>query len=521
MVDINITPTLAQPPISPQSLELQQAYAKALLDQSMSGQQIGHPLQGVAEMVKALVGGTIARRAGQQQMAAQQAAMGQTSDIMSNLLYGGGSGAPAVSDAAATPSAPAGGVTPTPPAGGDMFGAGVAGLPSAQPAMGAPPISQEKFRAFMTNPWIPAEQKQQVLALWGKNMPDYDYQVVGENVVRTNKRGGPVESVYTAPTKPSADYGDYLKAQSQGYKGSFEDWQVEMKSAGRTQVSIDQKAETAEASERGKALVDHFKTLAEDLPAADQLSQGVDQLDVLLQGVDTGSTAALRNFIQQNTGIALGEGADKLQSISSLVDYMAPRMRVPGSGSSSDRDVAMFKSSLPSLINSPDGNKLILRTIRSMAEHRIAVAQLSEDYLTGQIDGKSALAKMRDLPDPMAEFKTTGLTSAPAAAPAVSAPAAPQAGPTPGMVQEGRGGIKYQFKGGDPKDRNNWAPITPPAAPAAPAAPSPLGAYSLPKLGTLPGEVRSPAVMGAMAPPQAYVTPDQIMNAKPMRAGVL
>ncbi len=184
-------------------------------------------------------------------------------------------------------------------------------------------------------------------------------------------------------------------------------------------LSPEEQASLAENEARNKETVAHFGELAKDLPAADQLAQGVDQLEGLLQGVDTGSEAAVRAWVAENTGLQLGEGTGKLQAISSLVDYMAPRMRVSGSGSSSDRDVAMFRSSLPSLIRSPEGNKLIIDTMRSMAEHRIAVAQISEDYLTGAIEKDDALAKMRDLPDPMADFKK----AAPPVAPAVSAPA--------------------------------------------------------------------------------------------------
>lgn len=424
-MDITTTPTLAPPPgyVSPDALKLQQDYAKALLSQSQSD-PVHSWSQGLGNMVEALVGGSMARKAGERQTAAESAAMGQSAALITALMNPAG--------AAASPGG--GGGTPTPAPAEPPSDWMAQGLDAATPSAPAAPagIDPARVRAVLVNPYIPAETKSQILALWGKNRPDYDFTAVDGNLVRTDKHTGQASSVYAAPAKPSTEYGDYLKTVDQAIAagrqpGSFEDYQIKMKSAGRSQVNIDQKAEGAEAQERGKALVDHFKSLAEDLPAADQLSQGVSQLDGLLQGVDTGTQAALRSWIQQNTGIALGEGSDKLQAVGALVDYMAPRMRVPGSGSSSDRDVALFRSSLPSLINQPDGNKLIIDTLHSMADHRIAVAQISEDYLTGQIDSKTALEKMRALPDPMEGFKKAAPV-APAAPPvtaAVPAGAAP------------------------------------------------------------------------------------------------
>lgn len=459
MVALNYAPTLAAAPgPSPEALALQQEYAKHLLQGS--DQPIHSWSQGLAGVVDALVGGTMMRKAGERQSAAEAAAsaadasaQGQSSDLIMALMNPAGAGQ--------TPGAPPDSASSPPPDAGDMFGSGLAAaLPAAGGAApagpppasaGAPAIDPAQVRAVLANPRIPAATKAQILELWkAQNAPP-------------------------AIEKPTDDMREYAASQRDP---AFRQYLIDQKQAGRSQVSIDQRGEGAEAQERGKAVVQHFKTLAEDLPAADQLANGVSQLETLLQGVDTGSEAALRSWIADNTGVALGDNVDKLQSITALTDYMAPRMRVPGSGSSSDRDVAMFKSALPSLIRQPGGNQIIIDTLRSMANHRLAVAQISEDYLTGQIESKDALAKMRGLPDPMEDFKKAAPPpEAPAASP--TADAAPET-PPPSGINPDEWGVMT------PEERALFGPQV--AAPVASPEPSPIGKYSLPKLGTLPGE---------------------------------
>ncbi len=433
---IGYTPTLAPAAgPSPETLALQQAYAKQLL--TPNDQPIHSWSQGLAGIVDALVGGTMMRKAGQRQSAAESAA----NDQFASLLTGGAqspAGNGMVPGAqlpqAQAPSSPDTGFAA--PASAASGGAAPAVVPSA--ATGAPAVSPAQMQAalaILRNPYAPAVQKALAAKMLTPVPPEYGFQVAGDQLIRTEKNSGAFAPVYTPTPKPSTDYGDYLKAKAEGFPGKYEDWQKEMKAAGRNVVSIDQRAQTAEETARGGAIVDHFKALAGDLPAADQLIQGADQLEVLLKGVDTGSEAGVRDWLRKNTGIALGDNADKLQAVSSLVDYMAPRMRVPGSGSSSDKDVEMFKSALPSLMGTPGGNQMVIDTVRAMAEHRLAIAQISEDYLTGAIESKDALVKMRSLDDPLAAFKKAAAVAPPAATPppaaAVTTPATAAKTPPP------------------------------------------------------------------------------------------
>ncbi len=433
MVGISYAPTLAPSAgPSPETLALQQAYAKQLL--AGDNQPIHSWSQGLSGIVDALVGGTMIRKAGERQTAAENAANDQFAHLLTggSAYPAGGGMVPGADPIAQAPPSPDTGLA----ASASAASGGAAPAVATPAAAGAPAVSPAHMQAALAvlrNPYASAAQKAVAAKMLEPVRPEYDFQVAGDQLIRTDKNSGAFSPVYTPPPKPSSDYGDYLKAKAEGFPGKYEDWQKEMKAAGRSVVAIDQRAQTAEETARGGAIVSHFTELAKDLPAADQLIQGADQLEVLLKGVDTGSQAGVRDWLRKNTGIALGDNSDKLQAVSSLVDYMAPRMRVPGSGSSSDTDVAMFKAALPSLMGTPGGNQLVIDTVRSMAEHRLAIAQISEDYLTGAVESKDALAKMRSLDDPLAAFKKAAAVAPPAATPPPAAvvPSAPAAAKTP------------------------------------------------------------------------------------------
>jgi hypothetical protein len=88
-----------------------------------------------------------------------------------------------------------------------------------------------------------------------------------------------------------------------------------------------------------------------------------------------------------------------------MIAYMKPRMRVAGSGVSSDKDMAAFEQSLPSLLGTPGGNELATQTIGSMAQLRLERGLLAQRWQLGEIDAKTFNAELAKLPDPFATFK--------------------------------------------------------------------------------------------------------------------
>lgn len=217
------------------------------------------------------------------------------------------------------------------------------------------------------------------------------------------------------------------------------DQKAKLAEAGKatTNVNIDQKGETEEAKAKGKAVVDHFAKIAEDLPAADALLLSTQRLSELLSTTDTGPRAAFIDFVRSNTGIELAPDASNIQAVSSMVDYLTPRMRVPGSGATSDYEMRTFKAAIPGLLGTPDGNAIITATMGGLAQRRVAMASIAQDYLAGAVSAEEAIAKMRALPDPFVDFKSwmekSGNTPKGATTPAPDAagPAAPATPPKP------------------------------------------------------------------------------------------
>ena len=71
------------------------------------------------------------------------------------------------------------------------------------------------------------------------------------------------------------------------------------------------------------------------------------------------------------------DGVSEGELIQSLVSEMAPQMRVPGSGATSDFEMQAFINALPNLTRTPQGNKLVVATLRTMIDRK----QKESDYM--------------------------------------------------------------------------------------------------------------------------------------------
>lgn len=109
-------------------------------------------------------------------------------------------------------------------------------------------------------------------------------------------------------------------------------------------------------------------------------------------------------------------------------------------GAASDRDVEMFKSSLPKLSNTPEGNAIILDTMDALAAYREEQGKIATQVVTGQMNRADGMKALQALPDPLARFKE-------ATAPKPSETAIPEIG----TKADG-----YTFLGGNPADPNSW-----------------------------------------------------------------
>jgi flagellar protein FlgJ len=138
------------------------------------------------------------------------------------------------------------------------------------------------------------------------------------------------------------------------------------------------------------------------MSAARSLTQ-IDRLETLLSNVDTGMAASIKDMAG-NFGINT-EGLDDIQAAKALINNLVPQQRAPGSGPMSDKDLEIFKQSLPRLINQPGGNEIILQTMRGIAQYDAAGFDIVQKYRSGEIDKQQAFAELRNRPDPFAGIR--------------------------------------------------------------------------------------------------------------------
>jgi flagellar protein FlgJ len=140
----------------------------------------------------------------------------------------------------------------------------------------------------------------------------------------------------------------------------------------------------------------------------------IDQLDTLLKSAPTGAEGAIK-LAAGEFGINT-EGLDDIQSAQALINSLVPEQRQPGSGPMSDADLALFKQSLPRIINQPGGNQTIVDTMRAIAQYDAQGAQIVQllrqgEFGTGDAARAKAFQMLQDRQNPLASFKAPPATA--------------------------------------------------------------------------------------------------------------
>lgn len=227
---------------------------------------------------------------------------------------------------------------------------------------------------------------------------------VGNTVIDANT----MQPIYEGQRDPTTDIQNYEYARQNGYGGSFADYQQEVKRAGATNVSTvvggdsDEYRKEFEKS-MGAATA---KTFTDAMNAGDVARRNrinLDRISQLASSTPQGLEGATKRALGEY-GIKT-EGLDKVQAMESLISQMVPSQRPPGSGTISDADLALYKASLPRLINSPEGNSLILETLYAINDHDIAASDIAARVAAREITPTEARKLMRQIPNPFDDWR--------------------------------------------------------------------------------------------------------------------
>lgn len=204
-----------------------------------------------------------------------------------------------------------------------------------------------------------------------------------------------------APT--TDDLTEYNAAVAQGYSGTIEDWISDVaKASGDTINNNIGAGESAFTKETGTILAREADTIVQQGSQAQRALGQLATLDAALGASPEGFAASLTK-LAGDVGIKT-DGASNLELANALISQMVPAQRPPGSGQMSDADLALFKASLPQLMNTAEGNKKIIATMRAIAEYDVARMRIARQQQLGEITPQQAFAAYEALGNPMSGF---------------------------------------------------------------------------------------------------------------------
>ncbi|MFK5599080.1 hypothetical protein ACFZ8E_19070 [Methylobacterium sp. HMF5984] len=183
-----------------------------------------------------------------------------------------------------------------------------------------------------------------------------------------------------------------------------------------------------------QALAARHDEIAKAGAAAGAMNGNLDRLEALLADVPTGALAERKLQVARYAqDLGLGDVAssltggklDEATAANAIVQRLAPGLRVPGSGAQSDRELKNFIDSLPSLGNTPGGNRIIVETLRGAARQQQQAAEIARQSQAGTLDKYEADRRIAALSSPFARFAGGTAEAAPTQTGALAGSLAP------------------------------------------------------------------------------------------------
>ena len=162
-------------------------------------------------------------------------------------------------------------------------------------------------------------------------------------------------------------------------------YQIPSKSG--TNVNINNKTETVANQEAAKNGIEQIGALQKEVSSERDLVGRLDISLALLEG-DT-ETGPLTQLITpfKSLGKQLGflndeqiKNLSNTEILRAAFAYQIPRMRVPGSGATSDFEARLFTQATANMSNTPEANKVLILGMKKLAERKREILELKEKY---------------------------------------------------------------------------------------------------------------------------------------------
>jgi hypothetical protein len=180
----------------------------------------------------------------------------------------------------------------------------------------------------------------------------------------------------------------------------FAAYQESQRRASSPQVNINTPEPDPFQDTLAQAEADMFAGFVNSGPQAARNLRQIDRLEQLMGDFDTGGGAAIRS-LASDFGVEIGEGVSDIQAFNALISSMVPAQRPAGSGPMSDADLDLFKRSLPRLINTPEGNRLIVETMREINRYDLALSNIAQRAAARELDRSQARQAVNSLQNPI------------------------------------------------------------------------------------------------------------------------
>jgi hypothetical protein len=284
---------------------------------------------------------------------------------------------------------------------------------SAQKAV-ADALAQGHYQDVAASDMATPQQSAVAQALWQQDMHERD----PDTLLERQYKNAQIDALKAKPSVPPTDdereyglYSDQTKAAG-GEPVPFIDYmgKVHPPAGGVTVNTGDNSNDFRKKGDQLAATrMDSILTEGESAP---QTIGDLKTLAALGAQIDTGKEAEVKNALgpyAQALGIPI-DGLPEMQAYQAITDRMAPQMRKPGSGASSDTDVKMFLSALPALGRTPEGNQIIIQTLTAIQKSKQAAGEIAQKAFLppdqGGITWQEAERQIQALPDPYEGFSS-------------------------------------------------------------------------------------------------------------------